>query len=245
MAINQADKRAFYETWLVDKFPDTADDLILQTKWDEWIFEPGVAPTLTSETFYVPAIEAGEKLARAYVALGGLSSPGEITEEEEDFGGVSYTDYFTFFKAQKEAFVNELKVLEGADPILLAYIDSDLNITLGETNPAAKNAWYELGIKVGYTAVRGPAYEWVGSQGRVAYVRPIFRALVDDAKDCETAKAWYDDYGASYNSYVEVRVKGIIDAGCTDESPDDDSGTMPAALSAGTMAFAALVSLII
>jgi len=249
MAITETDKRDFYETWLQQNFPDTADDLILSTQWDEWVFEPGVAPTLTSETFYVPAIEAGEKLARAYVALGGISSPGDITEEEEeeeeeeenageDFGSIRYSDYFTFFKAQKEAFVNELKVLEGVDPLLMEYIDGDLNITLGEINPSAKNLWYELGIKVGYAAVLQPAYEWVGAQGRVLYVRPIFRALVDDARDCQTARAWFADYGDSYNTYVSVRVERIIEEGCTEENSRATSIALPAVT---TMVFMALV----
>lgn len=225
MAIDSPEMKAFYEEWVTANIPTNATSIIEMTMWDTWIYEPGLAPVPLD--FYTEAVEQGQNLAREYVALATLNETDE--EVSRSFQSpVNYEQYFDYYGSQKQAFVQELRAMgDNVDATLLAHIDKDLNISLGENNPNAKTDWYVLGIEQGYDAVMVPAYEWTGSQGRSAYVRPVFTALIG-AGMCDTAIEWCDDYCASYNSYVSSRVEGSIADGCTgDGGEEGGEGTDP------------------
>jgi leukotriene-A4 hydrolase len=212
MAIDSPELKNFYEEWVTANMGENATMILEKTMWDTWIYEPGVAPVPLD--FYTEAVESGQALAREYVALAVLN--GTNTELSRSFSSPpNYLEYLEYFGSQKIAFVQELTSLgEDVSSELLAHIDSDLNITLGETYPQAKNEWYILGISKGYDAVMGPAHEWTGSQGRSSYVRPVFDALIA-AGQCETAVMWCEDFCATYNIYVSSRVETAINDGCT------------------------------
>jgi hypothetical protein len=174
--------------------------------WDTWVFEPGVTPVELG--IRTDAIAIAEGLAVSYVELDGTDSPPEFSE------------FFDYYFQQQVAFVQHLGTLDAVDADLLALIDQDLNLT-SATNPEVKNEWFVLGIKTGYQAVLTPAYEWVGAQGRSAYVRPIFTALADSGR-CDVVAAWFEDYRNFYNSYVATRVEQTVNECGGMETPGDD-----------------------
>ena len=188
--------------------------------WDEWIYVPGLAPG--DLDFSTQALEDSINLAEEYILLGGTDSPE------------NFLDYNGYLYSQKLAFVQTISNSDDVDASLLAVIDEDLDLSLSETNPFVKTEWYVAGIRNFYDPVMDPAYVWLGEQGRHAFVTPTFRALVNDANDCETATAWYDDYIATYNSYVQGRVNGVMEA-CTGETtPPEEEGPTAAPTEEGT-----------
>jgi leukotriene-A4 hydrolase len=224
MAINSPELKVFYEAWVTANLPDNATEILEMTMWDTWIYEPGVAPVPLE--FYTIEIDRGQNLAREYMALASLNeTDADISRSFQS--PVNYEQYFDYYGSQKLGFVQELRAMEGVNAALLAHIDNDLNISLGEPNPDTKNEWYVLSIEVGYETAMEPAYVWTGSQGRSAFVRPVFDALVDNGM-CETAIQWCEDYCTTYNIYVSSRVESAIAEGCSGGDVEDDGdGTDP------------------
>lgn len=200
MAIESTDFKTLYETFVNETF-ENATDIINATQWDLWVYEPGLPPVTLD--FRTNALEEAQALATAYAKLRGESSPD------------NYTIFFDFFSSQKLGFVQELAGIETIDVDLLAYIDSDLNLTT-IADPFVKTNWFVLGIKKGYDTVLEPAYIWNGEQGRYAHVKPIFQAMVD-AGNCDMAKVWFADYEDFYNSYVIDSVGQVL-ADCNTEA---------------------------
>jgi leukotriene-A4 hydrolase len=198
-AINSMDFKMLYETFLSDNFDAaTAADIISQTDWDAWVYDPGVPPV--AQDFRTDELDEAQALAREYASLGGASSPA------------NFSDYFGYFGEQQVVFVQELAFIETVDIGLLTYIDSELMLST-TLNPKVKKEWYVLGIMRGYSPVMEPAYIWIGEQGRTAYVNPIFEALVD-VGSCATAVDWLADYESFYNSYVVGGVSRVLVANC-------------------------------
>jgi leukotriene-A4 hydrolase len=182
-AIESTDFKMLYESFVNETF-ENATDIINATQWDLWVYGPGLPPVTLD--FRTDALEEAQALATAYATLKGESSPD------------NYTSFFDFFSSQKVIFVQELTSIEAVNADLLAYIDSDLNLTT-IADPSVKTLWFALGIEKGYETVLEPAYIWIGEQ--VLYVEQIFMAMIS-AGNCDMAKAWLADYETFYNSYV-------------------------------------------
>jgi leukotriene-A4 hydrolase len=208
-AINSMDFKMLYETFVSENFDDvTAADIISQTDWETWVYGPGLPPV--AQDFRTDELDEAQALARDYASLEGESSPE------------NFNDYFGYFSAQQVAFVQEIAAIETVDIDLLTYIDSELMLS-ATLDPKVKKEWYVLGIMSGYSPVMEPARIWIGEQGRNAYVKPIFQALVDVGK-CGTAIDWFTDYESFYNSYVVGGVSRVLVADCDgDEVTDSDT----------------------
>lgn len=137
MAIDSSELKIFYEEWVVANMGDDATTILEETMWDTWVTEPGLAPIPLD--FYTEAVQRGQNLAREYVALAVLKETD--AEISRSFSSPSnHQEYFEYYGSQKLAFVQELSNLGGeVTAELLAHIDGDLNITLGEINPHTKN----------------------------------------------------------------------------------------------------------
>jgi hypothetical protein len=207
MAIDEADFRAYYEGFVTDNFGENATDIITMTEWDTWVKAPG-APPQESFNFTAPALEEAKALAIAYVKLNGAASPD------------NYEDYFGYISKVKYAFVQTLEaMIEDIDVELLAYIDGDLNTT-SSIDPRLKTLWYQVGIRLGYSAVFEPARLWMSEMGRYVYVTDIFTALVESG-NCDLALDWYAENVELYTIYVAAKVASTMEECLDDTSPMD------------------------
>lgn len=68
--------------------------------------------------------------------------------------------------------------MDKVTPELLTKIDADLNIT-GTLDPECKQRWFPMGIKIGYAPTKEPAHTFISSQGRMKYLTPIYKALLE------------------------------------------------------------------
>jgi len=206
-AITHRDFEAFYESFLYSNFDNrTAAELIVQTDWDTWVLEPGLAPVPLN--FSTDAISQATQLAEEYLTLKGEDSPEE------------YAIYHDFIAWQQLAFVQTLANSEDTTVDILSRIDSDLNIT-SSTDPDVKTDWYILGIQRGYQIVMEPCHKWMGEQGRNAHVKPTFLALVESDM-CDIGRLWHDEYRSFYTIYISNVVSRILE----DCPPLNESGTV-------------------
>jgi leukotriene-A4 hydrolase len=206
-AIDQEDFQQWYYGWLNETFPNNSTELIEMTMWDIWVFEPGLGPVQIDVA--TTALDEAEALALEYLKLNASATPS------------TFLDFNAFYASQKEAFIQKLANSEGITGNLAAYVDNDLGI-IESKDPSVKTEWFKMGIKIGYVAVFDPAYLWLGEQGRYAYCRSIYGALIDSGH-CDLATEWFRDYNATYNSYVVHFVTKALAEGCGDEGESPES----------------------
>jgi len=81
-------------------------------------------------------------------------------------------------------------------------VDKDLNLTL-TVDPEVKQRWIPLSIINGYDVMK-VAEEFVGSMGRMKYLKPIYSALLATGQKT-TAQKWLEDNLKFYHPYsIEV-----------------------------------------
>jgi len=195
-AINETEFEAFYNDFVMETFSN-GSEIVNATMWHTWVHEPGNGPvTIDIQT---DALLHAQTLAEEYVMLEGTASP------------LNYDDFFGYYAFQQVAFVDYLDASDSdaIDADLLAYIDSDLDLTTS-ANPLVKTAWYKLGIKYGYDAVLEPTHIWLGQQGKKSYCYPLYKRLVE-AGQCELAIQWYEEYADFYNYYIMLKTDPIIE----------------------------------
>ena len=194
-AIDENEFQSWYNTWVVENYPDNSTQIIELTMWDTCVMEPGNGPVTID--IATTALEEAETLAMEYIALNLTGSPTLL----EDYNG--------YYAPQKLAFIQQLSASGNATPELMAFIDMDLSI-IESGNPTVKTEWYALGIEVGYDAVLDPTYVWLGKQGRILYCRQLFSALIEHGH-CDLAQEWFDEYKSFYNSYVVGKVEHSLE----------------------------------
>ena len=211
MAIDENEFQAWYNGWVTEMYPGNATQIIEMTMWDTWVLEPGNGP-VTIDVATTALVEA-EELAMEYITLNTTGSPALM----EDYNG--------YYASQQVAFIQQLSTSGNATADLMAFIDMDLNI-IGSPNPNVKTDWFELGIKSGYDAVLDPTYVWLGEQGRSAYTRPLYSALIANGH-CDLAREWFDEYSSFYNSYVIGKVEHSLEE-CDGEETEEEEDAEPA-----------------
>jgi len=212
-AITQQDFYPFYEAFVLKNFDSAkANDILNKTMWDVWVTEPGYPPVV--QDFYTEELADAESLADDFMAIGVGLDPSDILDLlNGTVAGkvllVEYEEYFDFNPDQKLLFVQTLRKNESGvvDATFLGFVDAALNIT-ASTDPYVRTEWYQMGIEADYDAVMDPCYEWLGYQGRHAFVTSTFKVMVASGM-CDTALVWFDDRKDFYNSYV---VSGVTKA---------------------------------
>jgi len=206
-AIDEAEFRVYYEDFVNTNFDEAAaTDILSKTMWDEWVKGPGLIPSVAMFDFSTAEQTAAKSLAEEYVVLGATPESVAIFDD--------------FISAQRVTFVKTLAESEGTTTELMGIIDADLDLT-NTPDPKAKNPWFVMGITLGYDAVLPATRAWMSEQGRSAYVRPVFTALVN-AGMCETAEEWFAENEDFYNIYVANGVRRTLEACEEDvESPVD------------------------
>lgn len=167
-----------WEDFVEDNFNQTETNRILQSvDWDAWIYKPGLPPVQLD--FHTDSSRLANQIAEDYVQLNGTGSPK------------TWTNYTTFYSNLKVVFLENLTYNKGVNAHILAKIDNDLNIT--ETkDPECKQRWFPIGIKNGYKPVMEKAHEFISSQGRLKYLNPIYRALVETGQK-DLAIQWFKE----------------------------------------------------
>lgn len=87
---------------------------------------------------------------------------------------------------------------------IMTMIDNDLMITQS-FDTEVMFRWYSMGLYLMYNPVYSPAETWVGQMGRVKYIKPIYKALVDSGQQT-TAEAWNTANINFYQAITETEI---------------------------------------
>jgi aminopeptidase N len=91
----------------------------------------------------------------------------------------------------------------------LRTLDAQYRLTEGK-NYDVLVPWLTLALKSSYSEVLRRVDEVLGAVGRMKYLRPLYTALIADAKQRAAARAIFAKHGASYHPIARQMVDGLL-----------------------------------
>ncbi|KAI9228571.1 MAG: peptidase family M1-domain-containing protein [Piptocephalis tieghemiana] len=157
--------------------------LLDQVDWATWLKAPGMPPV---ENKFDPTLaEKATTLAKRWEKEG---------QEALDF---SSKDLDEFNSNQKVLFLDHLSSQEKPMPHAKLALMEELYQLTSVRNCEVRFAWQMLGLKASYDPIYGPVQKFLGEQGRMKYVRPLYRAL--NQCDPSLAKEIFKENRSSYH----------------------------------------------
>eukprot|EP00123_Amoebidium_parasiticum_P017081 comp23704_c0_seq1/m.40741 comp23704_c0_seq1/g.40741 ORF comp23704_c0_seq1/g.40741 comp23704_c0_seq1/m.40741 type:complete len:622 (-) comp23704_c0_seq1:650-2515(-) len=132
--------------------------------WKTWLYAPGMPPV--DLPFDTSLADAANKLADRWA----VAQPYEVNEQ------FSSNDVNDFVASQKVVFLSRLAEKDPIPHRVLSEMDKMYGFTASE-NAEIKCAWHSLCLKSNYEPIFPHVVAFVTSQGRMKYVRPLYRAL--------------------------------------------------------------------
>jgi len=171
--------------FFVSSFTDVP--AVSKIDWETWFDKPGM-PVVQVE-FSKKLGEDAIKLARKWV--------------DEAGAGCTPDDLKHFTTTQKIMFLDQLLVLSEAKPLshdVLASIDKNYSFTPSR-NSEIRFRWYTLCIKAGQTSIHPHVVQFLTEQGRMKFVRPLYRELNKQGGDApKLAKETFVKHRDSYHA---------------------------------------------
>lgn len=169
--------------------------------WDTWLYAPGMPPVKVSYDTSL-ATSAYDLALRWHTSdvMGVGSDPPP---------GASAADIAGWGSEQVVAFLDRLAELRSMTP-LAAPMARALAAAYGldaATNCEIRAAWYKLGIAAGDAAVYPGVADLLRSQGRMKYLRPLYRALFRAGGDAR--RLALDTFAAARGSYHPIAAKMV------------------------------------
>lgn len=135
-----------------------------QIDWDTWFYVPGMPPV--TPNFDNPLTQASNNLAERWI-----SGEGEF----------SLKDISDLTAKQIMLFLDVLTLkLDQFSIEKMEKLDSIYNLSKS-TNAEIKSRLYEMGLKLNWDKMVEPTLSFLTSQGRMKYVRPLYRALFNSS----------------------------------------------------------------
>eukprot|EP00300_Choanocystis_sp_HF-7_P002453 c11866_g1_i2.p1 GENE.c11866_g1_i2~~c11866_g1_i2.p1 ORF type:complete len:628 (-),score=112.73 c11866_g1_i2:369-2207(-) len=186
--ISSEEWRANLLRYFADKVPAGTLDVI---DWATWFNAPGMPPV--SPKFDMSLLEAAQALSARWAAA---AAPFAGFDGAADMAGWQSHQKVEFLTMVEEA---------GLSHAALAALDATYGFT-ATVNAEIRFAWCMLCIKGGYEAVLPTVVAFVKAQGRMKYVRPLYRALARVPWGRAVAEA---TFASSSGMYMSMARKGI------------------------------------
>jgi leukotriene-A4 hydrolase len=149
-----------------------------------------VKPHFTSEE-----LEKVFKLANDYIALGGESSP-------EGFEAVP-----NLFSLYIETFLRYLLTHKSMTLKIVERLDKDHDFT-HKFSKEIRCCWFKIALTHKYEPAYPEIYEFLGSNGRIKYIRPIYALL--DKIDHNKAVELFNKHEGFYHNLLVHMLKKIL-----------------------------------
>lgn len=168
-------------------------ELISSVDWDSWIYKPGKIPIETN--FSSESGNSANQLYENIVNSKDLTNLSEYKKKYDELYSLTKIVFLNLF-LNKNSSLNEISY------DLLRKI-TNLN-EIGYCNNAEINyTWFQLSLKMKDKDSYLPALEFVGKQGRMKYLRPVFIQLYRFNK--ESTRKFFDENKFKWHS-VPVRL---------------------------------------
>jgi len=161
--------------------------------WNSWLYAPGMPPI--KNDFDQTYAKACNELAQRW----------DAARDDDHFDAFSPKDIESFSSIQKVIFLENLSEYVSFPHIALEAIDSFYNFT-DVRNSEIKFKWQTLCLKASYEAIYPHVVKFVTEQGRMKYVRPLYRSLNEAKNGSELAKKTFLENRSFYHPIASAMI---------------------------------------
>ena len=161
-----------FKTAYTARFPEASAIV----DWDAWLTKPGMPPVDVGLYYDGGSSEASAELARRWHLCDVLGMGGEGTKPV----GASADDVKDFSSAQIDHFLLSLIEYRGGSHALSVNVVKSLDDLYGVSamkNSEIRCKWLQLRLAAGDAGAFEPARDMLTSQGRMKFLRPLYRSL--------------------------------------------------------------------
>ena len=185
------------------RFPEAS----AQVDWDAWLTKPGMPPVDIGQYYDGGSSEASAELARKWHLCDVLGMGGEGTRPE----GASAGDIKDFSSMQVDHFLLSLIEYRGGSHALSVNVVKSLDelYKLSEfKNSEIRCKWLQLRLAAGDAGAFEPARDMLRSQGRMKFLRPLYRSL--SKSKAEGGKKFAEEtFAGARNMYHPIAEKMV------------------------------------
>jgi leukotriene A-4 hydrolase/aminopeptidase len=169
--------------------------------WDAWYFQKGMPPVDMVDKF-----EASLRVKALELASQWLQWDAHAQAQPPAALHASATEFTKWSTSQKLAFLENLSAQETAIPVAkLEQMDRLYELT-SSRNAEIRFRWYMLAIRSSYERVFPFAAQFLTEQGRMKYIRPLYRALYANEKGRALALETFQRHKENYHSIAQKMV---------------------------------------
>ncbi|KAL6076840.1 Leucyl aminopeptidase yscIV [Balamuthia mandrillaris] len=175
---------------------DFDQDKLKQIDWDAWFCQPGMPPVDLLPMFDATLADASNALAKKWASA-------TTAEEAKD---VSSDDMKGWSSNQIVMFLEKLQL--GGKPLphdVLNRMDELYNLT-PSTNSEIRFNWYQLCLSAGLDRIYPLVVSFVTEQGRMKFVRPLYRSLAKAPGGEELAHSTFLKHRSFYHNIAAKMV---------------------------------------
>ncbi|GFY39975.1 leukotriene A-4 hydrolase [Trichonephila inaurata madagascariensis] len=170
------------DTWkdyLYKHFSDK-EEILNKVDWDTWLYSPGLPPIKPKYDY---------SMAEKCLSL----SKAWLKADDNDLGQFTYKDIENFSSPQVREF---LGFLEQEEPMSIKKVEKLNEVyKVGERNNAEiKFRWIRICLKAHWKDIIPDAVQFITEQGRMKFVRPIYRCLYEWDESRELAVSTYKEH---------------------------------------------------
>lgn len=193
---DSADWKIFFLDYMKDR---VSDEVLSQIDWDAWYNKPGM-PTVVN-TFDRTLVETAESLAEEIFS-------GKTAPTSSQLEGWSSNQVVLFLekiqKLQKAASTEDEKERERIATTLKA-LDDTFDFTHSK-NSEIRHRWYQAAIRAELEFVFPAVISFLKEQGRMKFVRPLYRDLFASVKGKDLAVSTFKEWKANYHLIAQKMV---------------------------------------
>lgn len=173
---NGVDSNDFKAYFLSYFKPTLSESALSSIDWDTWFNAPGMPKY--DPKFDTTLANASQDLVSKWTKEGGANA------SPDDIKGWS--------AKQIRYFLDKLLAENALSHSILEKLDENYKFTLS-ANAEIQEAWYKIGIKAEWEKVLEPSLKFITSQGRMKFVRPLYRALFNSAMGKDRAVSTFKE----------------------------------------------------
>eukprot|EP01095_Lingulamoeba_sp_RSL-Kostka_P015053 TRINITY_DN67_c6_g1_i1.p1 TRINITY_DN67_c6_g1~~TRINITY_DN67_c6_g1_i1.p1 ORF type:complete len:627 (-),score=250.34 TRINITY_DN67_c6_g1_i1:151-2031(-) len=180
----------YFNSYFADK---VSEEVLSSINWQDWIYKVGMPPVDLLGVFDDTLAKEAFNLANSWM-------------EDAAINDRSSDDIKDFNTAQIVAFLQKFILNAPLSHEALSNIDTVYDFSSSK-NSEIRMRWYTLCLKSGYESIFNKVDEFLGEQGRMKFVRPLFRELYKCSPNGVLRAA--DSWAKYKNSYHNIAKKMI------------------------------------
>ncbi|PSC70392.1 Leukotriene A-4 hydrolase isoform A [Micractinium conductrix] len=187
-----------FKAFFLDYFK--GEEKVKEIEWETWFYKPGMPPVTNKydESLGQQAYELAKKWHTSDVM--GIGSDGPAGASADDIKGWSSTQIVAFLDK-----LGELRSMQPLHPTITRKMDELYDLDASH-NSEIRSSWLKLCIDAGDEATLPHAKAFLSEQGRMKFLRPLYRAL-HGSKSEKARQLAKETYEANRSAYHPIAAK--------------------------------------